>query len=220
MDNTKLVEALTKAIGYVENGGKPNINKPSAGKTGEMASIFQFTPDTWKKDSKEVFGKEVPITPDAETHVMLSKIKKQLDQGYTPEQILSMHNAGVGEPNAYSGKFSNGHPSIGVNAKYGVRFDVPSYVKKGMKYFQEFSGEKPEEEMAQNTPEQQPAQSAGGATEAAQNLVQIMNEASQNQSQMAQKPVAPQPQQAPVAQNTGLLGQMPKQVSSAQQSPV
>ncbi len=141
MDNERLVENITKAIGYTENGGKPNLKNLKAGKTGEMRSIFQFTPDTWKNYSTEVFGKVVPLDPDAETYVTKQKVSSWLKKGYKPEQILSIWNAGQGEPDAYSGKFSTGKPSKGVNKKYGVAFDVPGYVKKGMGYLNKFSAE-------------------------------------------------------------------------------
>ena len=64
---------ITKALGYVENGGKPNIKKPSKGKTGEMASIFQYEQPTWDNYSKEVAGKVLPLTPDNEVRLGLMK---------------------------------------------------------------------------------------------------------------------------------------------------
>lgn len=206
MDTTKTAEALAKAIGYTENGGKPNLKKPSKGKTGEMASIYQFTPDTWKNYSTQIFGKVVPMNADSETQVVLNKVNKWLETGYKPEQILSMWNAGTGEPDAYGGKFSNGQPSIGVNAKYGVKFDVPTYVKKGMKYFGEFSGgqntQPQSNEVAQtsepNQPEQTPSSNKNNNGQSVQKLLAIMNEAKQN----ATKSQTPQ-----VAQNTGLINQ-------------
>lgn len=138
MDQT-LVDAITKALGYTENGGKPNLENLSAGRTGEMKSIFQFTPDTWKNYAGQVFGDpNTPLTPDHETHVVKTKVAGWLEKGYTPKQIASMWNAGVGEPDAYSGKFSNGQPSKGVNKKYGVPYDVPAYANKVDKYTQEF----------------------------------------------------------------------------------
>lgn len=139
-----LIKAITKAIAYTENNGEPHPDKIKAGKTGEMASIFQYTPDTWKAYSKEILGQETKLDPNTESFVTASKVKGWLEKGYKPEQILSMWNAGVGEPNAYAGKFSSGHPSKGVNAKYGVPFDVPSYVHKGMSYVNQFAKEQPQ----------------------------------------------------------------------------
>ena len=55
MDKDKLANAIVKAIAYQENGGKPNIDNPSKGKSGEMKSIFQFEPATWKQDSSRLW---------------------------------------------------------------------------------------------------------------------------------------------------------------------
>ena len=109
-NNQALAEAITKALGYTENGGKPDLSNLQAGKTGEMKSIFQYTPDTWKNYSQQVLGKVVPLNPDNESVVTLKKVSDWLGKGYKPEQIASMWNAGVGEPDAYGGKFSNVFP--------------------------------------------------------------------------------------------------------------
>lgn len=138
MDIEKLTDAVTKAIGYAENNGKPDLNRLSSGRTGEMKSIFQFTPDTWKLYSKQAFGKETPLTPDTETYVVKHKVKDWLKKGYKPEQIASMWNAGESESNAYTGKFSTGHPSVGINKKYNVKYDVPSYASKVSNYTKQF----------------------------------------------------------------------------------
>ena len=107
-----------------------------------MKSIFQYTPDTWKANSKEVFGKDdVPLTADNETYVTQQKVKKWVSKGYTARQIASMWNAGPGEPDAYTGKYSDGSPSVGVNKKYGVKFDVPSYANQVLAYSKEFYGQ-------------------------------------------------------------------------------
>jgi hypothetical protein len=142
MDTKPLADAITKALAYTENGGAPNLSNPSQGKTGEMKSIFQFTPDTWKKDSMEVFGKETPLTPDTETYVAHQKVSKWVKEGKTASQIASMWNAGVGEPDAYTGKFSDGSPSTGVNKKYNQPFNVPAYAKKVLNYSKQFYQEK------------------------------------------------------------------------------
>lgn len=141
MDKQLLADSVVKGIAYAENGGKPNLANLSAGKTGEMKSIFQYTPNTWKTDSEKYLGKDTPISPDAETYVMRKKVTELMNKGYTARQIASMHNAGTGEPNAYTGKFSDGTPSVGVNKKYGVKFDVPSYANKVLAYSKQFYGE-------------------------------------------------------------------------------
>ncbi len=138
-DKTALTYAITRALAYQENGGKPDLKNLKAGKTGEMKSIFQFTPDTWKKDAGTFLGNSnAPLTPDNETEVMTKQIGKWIDDGYTVKQMASMHNAGIGEPNAYSGKFSNGSPSVGVNEKYGVKFNVPQYADDVANYAKDF----------------------------------------------------------------------------------
>lgn len=128
-----------KAIAYTENGGKPDLANPSAGKSGELKSIFQFEPETWAADSQEVFGKSgVPLNNDTESYVATQMVQKQLEEGKTLPQIFSSWNAGPGEPDAYTGKFSNGEPSLGRN-KEGVSFNVPAYVKTAMNYYNQFS---------------------------------------------------------------------------------
>ncbi len=135
MDQKDIIAlATTKAIALQENGGTWPTN-PTAGKSGEAKSIYQFTPATWRNYAGEILGNpNAPITPDNETAVVAKKVRKWLDQDYTPLQIASMWNAGQGEPNAYTGKFSNGKSSVGVNQKYNVPYDVPTYAKNVEKY--------------------------------------------------------------------------------------
>lgn len=160
MNDTELLsQSIVKALAYAENGGKPDLSNLKSGKTGEMKSIFQFTPDTWKKYAKDILGDEnSELNPDNETYVANEKVKKWIQEGKTARQIASMWNAGPGEPDAYSGKFSNGSPSVGINKKYNVKFDVPSYADKVLKYSKEFFNEKSshkdnpvEQEVAQNS---------------------------------------------------------------------
>lgn len=184
------IDLITKALGYTENGGRPNLDSPSAGKTGELASVFQFEPGIWKNYSHEVFGKDVPMNPDTETMVVGSKVKQWYDEdtknGFTPDEaakrIASRWNAGAGEPDAYTGKFNDGSPSQGVNKKYGVAYSVPEYVGKFTKFLDEFKGQgdpnqqapvamnkAPTPELPQRNPHdfgpQQPVKSFNGAGE-------------------------------------------------------
>lgn len=136
------VRALTQALALTENGGKVDLNNLRAGQSGEMKSIFQYTPNTWKAYSNEIYGKEVPLSHETEMQVTAAKVAKWLHAGYKPEQIFSMWNAGSGEPNAWTGKFSSGKPSSstapgGSRNSFGVAYDVPGYVKKGMTYYQQ-----------------------------------------------------------------------------------
>lgn len=157
MDITTLANAVTKALAYTENGGAPNLDNPSAGKTGEAKSIFQFTPATWRNDAKEVLGSpSVPLSADAETYVVNEKVKKWLQEGKSVKQIASMWNAGQGEPDAYTGQFSDGSPSVGVNKAYGVKFNVPQYADKVEKFTQEFA------QNSQPSQEEQPQDAQAG----------------------------------------------------------
>ncbi len=82
-------------------------------------------------------GKNVPLeqaTPAEQNQVAYSRIEKLKSEGYGPAQIASMWNAGTGEPNAYTGTFSNGQPSEGTNS-YGVKYNVPAYVNGVMKNY-------------------------------------------------------------------------------------
>lgn len=152
MNNTNTAYAITKAIGYTENGGKPDVVNPSAGKTGETASIFQYEPSTWDSYSQQVAGKSIPLTPDNEVAVTQAKVQQWLNQGLTPQQIFSSWNAGTGEPNAYTGRFSNGQSSVGTNEKYGIKYNVPAYVDTAMSYFNKFSQASPSQTPTTTTP--------------------------------------------------------------------
>lgn len=134
----RLAKSVVKGIAYAENGGKVDIHNPQAGQSGEVKSIFQFTPATWKNYAGKVLGNpDAPLTADNETYVVNEKVKQWIKEGHTAGQIASMWNAGTGEPDAYKGKFSNGKTSIGKN-KYGVKFDVPKYADSVMKYATQF----------------------------------------------------------------------------------
>lgn len=134
--------AITKALAYTENGGTPNISNPSAGPSGEMKSIFQFEPGTWKTYAQQISGNaNLPMTAQNESMIAYSKVNDWLQKGYSAEQIASMWNAGPGEPNAYTGKFSDGSSSQGTNAKYGVKYDVPGYAKRVLNYTQQFESQ-------------------------------------------------------------------------------
>lgn len=146
------IKATTKAIGYAENGGAPNVNNPSAGKTGELKSIFQFEPATWKAFAKEYLGNaDAPVTPDNETTVVMKRVGERLDEGYTVKQIASEWNSG--DKDAYTGKFTDGSPSVGVNEKYGVKFNVPAYANTVNNYAKQFYTQM---QQTPNTPSPQP----------------------------------------------------------------
>lgn len=164
-----LVGAITASIAGTENGGKPNLSNPSEGQSGEMKSIYQYTPGTWKSAAKQFLGSsDAPLNSDTETFVTMQRVNKWLQQGYNPQQIFSMWNAGPGEPNAYEGKFSNGESATGMN-KYGVKYNVPKYVDTAMNYLNSFMKRKgeiaPGGTFPQNgTPQQQPKITGGIAS--------------------------------------------------------
>lgn len=114
---------LAKAIRQTESGGDFTIK----GKSGEYGA-YQFTNDTWNAQSQK-FGINVPLnkaTPEQQNAVAYNQIKEWKDAGHNVAQIASMWNAGSGEPNAYTGTFSNGKPSVGTNS-FGAKYGVPDY---------------------------------------------------------------------------------------------
>ena len=128
--------AVVKALAYTENGGAPNVNAPSAGKTGEMKSIFQFEPGPWTLYAEQTSGNgALPMNAENETKVVYSKVHKWLQEGYKPEQIASMWNAGENKPDAYKQGYK------GINKKYGVAYDTPGYVKKFSDHLKSFGDE-------------------------------------------------------------------------------
>lgn len=162
-EKTALTYSIARALAYQENGGKPNLNNLKAGQSGELKSIYQFTPDTWKKDAKKYLGDEkAELSPDNETLVMTKQIGDWIDKGYTVKQMASMHNAGTGEPNAYTGKFSSGKSSTGVN-EYGVKYNVKNYAdnvaSKAIDFYKNDLSkqtQQPQQTMPQSTPPVQP----------------------------------------------------------------
>ena len=150
-----LISSIVKGIAYQENGGKLDLDKLSAGKTGEMKSIFQFLPATWKGYAKEVLGDaNAPLNNENETKVVYEKVKKWLEEGKSVKQIASMWNAGTGEPDAHTGTFKvntgshkAGDPSKGILKKSGVAYDVPKYAENVNNYSQKFFKERQANQM-------------------------------------------------------------------------
>lgn len=116
---------LTNAILSEESGG----DYTTTGKSGEYGG-YQWEPGTWASESAAA-GVNVPLqdaTASQQNQVAYTTIDGWLKKGYNPAQIASMWNAGNGQPDAYTGKFSNGTSSVGTNSS-GVDYNVPSYVK-------------------------------------------------------------------------------------------
>jgi len=113
--------ALTRAMRTIESGGDYNAK----GKSGEYGA-YQYIPATWKeRASKYLKDANAPQTPENQNFVQYNWVKEQKDLGLTPDQILAKHNSGGTQ---YQGK-------VGVN-KYGVKYDVPAYVKRGTSEFE------------------------------------------------------------------------------------
>jgi len=132
---------LAKAIRQTES----NNNFQAKGKSGEYGA-YQFTNGTWNSAAQKYLGTQIPLeeaTPEQQNEVAYKRIADWKSQGYTPGQIASMWNAGEGEPNAYTGSFSNGSPSIGVN-KFGAKYSVPAYANKVATAYQQFKAETPD----------------------------------------------------------------------------
>lgn len=209
MNNDQQVLAITKALAFTENGGQPSVANTKAGKTGEMKSIFQFEPGTWDAYSEQILGKKSPMTPENESVVTLGKVSKWYDQlkqeGHSeqeiPKMIASMWNAGPGEPNAYTGKFSDGSSSSGVNRKYGVKYDVPGYVNNFTKYFDKIQG------ASQAQTEQTQIGATGESTPTT--MVPQLNQPMQQASPVPQPTETPAtPTAVPPTKNSGLVPNM------------
>ena len=136
---------LAKAIRQQESGG----DFTRSGKSGEYGA-YQFTNDTWNKTASN-YGINVPLqqaTPQQQNEVAYKQLKDWKDAGHNVGQIASMWNAGVGEPNAYLGTFSNGKPSSsnapgGAPNDYGVSYDVPGYAKAVATYYHQYKDASP-----------------------------------------------------------------------------
>ncbi len=182
-------KALTKGIAYTENSGRPDINNPSAGLSGEMKSIFQFMPATWKGYAKEHLNDEnAPLTPDTEAFVAYKKIKSWVDsdreQGIPDSEIIkrvaSRWNAGPARPDAYKQGWK------GKN-KQGVSYDTPKYATSVEKYTNKFLNE--------------PSEDGKPSSETSDNI--------QNMPMMQQHPVTPTPTQDQNVQNMPLIQNQP-----------
>lgn len=132
-------QALTQAIQQHESGG----NYQDIGDGGTSKGAYQWQPGTWETESKKYLGADAPTSPLEASPVQQNKVaygqvSSWKSAGYTPPQIASMWNAGEGEPNAYTGRFSNGSSSV-VQGK----FDVPSYTSSIKNNYDSLIGSKP-----------------------------------------------------------------------------
>lgn len=118
-------QQIAAAIAKIETNGGLDIR---AGASGELASKYQYLPETWNRYSQEynkaINGVNEPIafSNAVEDAVTVWKVQQWLDKGYTGEQIAAMWNGGDGAANDWQTR-------VGVN-KYGVAYSVPNYVNK------------------------------------------------------------------------------------------
>lgn len=107
---------IAKAIREKES----NNNFNAVGDNGTSGGAYQWQKNTWKEHSNIVFGKVVEMTPANQNTVAYGVMKTWKDQGLNPAQIAAKWNSGseVGWEN-----------KIGYNAKIGVSYNVPAYVK-------------------------------------------------------------------------------------------
>lgn len=141
MNPQALTLAILKGIAYTENGGKVDLKNVKAGQSGELKSVFQFEPATWKRDAKMVTGDEnLSLTPANEAlvahGVIYPQVKKALEQGKDPDTIAREQGSAWN-----SGKTEGYKENLkGVN-KEGVKYDVPKYADKVANYAKKFIGE-------------------------------------------------------------------------------
>ena len=111
------VATLTKAVKQIETGG----DYTKSGGSGEKGA-YQWMPGNFEAGAKK-YGLDPsdfsPKNQDKVAYYTLLDMKTK--NGYTPEQALSAWNSGGPD---WEGK-------VGTN-KYGVKYDVPAYVQKGM----------------------------------------------------------------------------------------
>lgn len=169
-----VAQTLTKAIGYQEGGGKLNYN--ALGDSGKSAGAYQWNngkqtlqtggiPANFRSDAQKYGLNPNDFSPANQNQVAYTKVKSYLDKGFKPSQIASMWNAGEGEPNAYTGQFSNG------SASSTPTFDVPGYTKGVQKYAQQLWGQQGQSQGSQ----QQAPQSAPDNRDFLQKAGDIVN---------------------------------------------
>lgn len=121
----KKIIALAKAIRQHESGN----NYQAKGGSGEFGA-YQFMPATWKSWAKKYLGNSnAEMNRINQNKVAYYRIKEWKDQGLNPGQIAAAWN---------SGSPYNWENKIGVN-KFGVRYDVPKYVKSVYSIYKRFS---------------------------------------------------------------------------------
>jgi len=130
---------LAKAIRRTETQGSADPYR-TKGKSGEYGA-YQFMPTTYKNLAKQHLGDEnAEPTVENQNKIAYSEIKRLKDAGHTPAEIASYWNSG--KTDAYK------TATTGVN-KMGVKYDVPDYVAKVSKAYNEIKTPKPVEQPEQ-----------------------------------------------------------------------
>ncbi len=142
----KSVVNLARAVRNVESGDNFNAR----GKSGEYGG-YQYTPATWAAHSKAA-GINAPLesaTKEDQNKVFYTWAKAQKDAGKNVGEIVSMHNAGEGRPQAYL------EGNKGTN-KFGVDYDTAEYARKVAQKYQELKSMDGGEEPAPTEPVEEP----------------------------------------------------------------
>jgi hypothetical protein len=127
-DEKITVKQVATAIKHVESRGNYKAKSKDAG-----YGAYQIMPATWKAWAKEYTNsdKPLPMTPENQDMIAEWKIQQWIDEGLTVEEIAAKWN---------SGSHKNWKKKIGVN-KWGVKYNVPAYVKKVNKALKSLSEE-------------------------------------------------------------------------------
>jgi hypothetical protein len=128
---------LSKAIIQHESGGNPTIKGGS-----KEYGLAQWVEPTWNVEAKKYLG-YVPkwgtdeMTPAIQKAVLASKVADRKNAGLNPAQISAEHN---------SGSSTGWENKIGVN-QYGVKYNVPAYVKSVTDLYQQNKTQRPQQVM-------------------------------------------------------------------------
>lgn len=126
-EKQEYIKAIIKTFSYQETRGNHTL-KGASGETGE----FQIMPATWKGFCRIYTKKWVAPTQKAQKVMLCVVISDWVSKGFTIEQIAAKWN---------SGDHENWHHKIGVN-RFGVPYNVPAYVKKFVRAFQNIKNNK------------------------------------------------------------------------------
>lgn len=122
---------LTKAIGRSESNGADPYN--ATGDNGTSIGRYQIQKKNWSSWAAKYLGDaNAAPTEENQNKLAYAKVKEMLDSGLSQSQVASTWNSGHPDPNTV-GK--------GFNAAIGVAYDVPGYVSKVQKNYQQIQTE-------------------------------------------------------------------------------